>query len=92
MAISAQKRQMLEERLTLKLQQLEAANAHLNTLLEDAIEEYRFNSGEGGNQWARRRSLHQTQSLIAALEQDIEKLERKLSNSGILNMQLRRRD
>ena len=84
-------REALIERLSIKQNQLTLLYDQYEEALSIPVEEYRFNSGEGGNQWARRRTLKQLQEAITRLENEIDNLNRRLRGGGLTNIVLRRR-
>lgn len=84
-------RESLIERLSIKQEQLAELNQQYLDAVANPIEEYRFNSGEGGNQWAKRRSLEQIQKAISKLEGEIDNINRRLRGGGVTNIVLRRR-
>jgi DNA repair exonuclease SbcCD ATPase subunit len=88
--LSSSYRARLLERLETKESQLAALYQSFDELVQNNVEEYRFNSGEG-NQWARRRTLRSLQDAIEKLESEIENLRRRLQSGGIVNITLRRK-
>lgn len=64
--------------------------AYLSAIGNAEIEEYRFNSGEG-NQTAIRRSPREIRIEIEALKSSRARLQRQLSGTSNVNMNLRRR-
>jgi len=81
----------LEARLEKKEGQLALAEEQLESLLTgEPIEEYRFASGGGNLQWARRRSVKQLQDLIQDLESEIDAITARLTKRGIVSFTVRR--
>lgn len=89
--LSSTIREELLEKLEIKEAELTAARAVLLERLGNPIEEYRFNSGEGGNQWARKTSTRQIKAIVDELEREVENLKRRLRGSGVINVVQRRR-
>lgn len=88
--ISAAKRTYLLNKLKKKTAQLEALEAaYLVALGNSEIERYTFDSGDG-RQSTTRRSPEALQKLINTLESEIELIQRQLTPSGLVNMNLRR--
>ena len=83
-------REELVARLEAKEAQLAAAEATYLNLLGEDIREFRFNSGEGGNQWAKYISLDMMRRQIDRLEKQIAALRRKLRCGGVMRIDVRR--
>lgn len=79
----------INERITKKQTQLAAADLALDAAITE-IESYKFDSGEG-NQTTKYRKIEELQNLINSLEKQIESLQRRLSGTGIVNINLRRK-
>lgn len=88
--INSARRQFLLDKLAIKQAQLTKAYSAFDALLNDNIEEYRFDSNEG-SQRARRRKIIDLKSIIDSLEAEIEQILRKLECGGIVNLTLRRK-
>jgi virulence-associated protein VapD len=90
MSLCTNRRAYLEARLARKIAQLEKAYTAYDELIENNVEQYRFNSNEG-SQWAERRKLEQLTKIISTLESEIESLQNRLCGLGIVNINLRRK-
>jgi hypothetical protein len=82
-------KQKILEQIKTKIKQLCIANDTYEKLLTKEIDSYSFGSGEG-NQSTHRRGLEELRKQIESLEKDIGELERKLSNSGLVSIAVRR--
>jgi uncharacterized protein Yka (UPF0111/DUF47 family) len=84
------RRTVLEARLASKQTQLTAAYSAMETMLEDNIESYKFDSNEGSQQ-VKSRKMESLQKQIDALEATIDQIYRALYGRNHVNMNLRRR-
>jgi hypothetical protein len=83
-------RSRIQLQIATKELQLEAANNSLTAALGNAeVQTYQFDSGEG-RQSTTRRKPEEIIRVIRQLESEIERLYRRLSGSGLVNMNLRR--
>lgn len=89
--LSSSTREELLEILEIKEAELTAARATFLERLGSPVEEYRFNSGDGGNQWARKTSTRQLKELIDQLEREVALIKTRLRGAGLTNIVLRRR-
>jgi predicted nucleic acid-binding Zn-ribbon protein len=87
--LTAAQRAAIQARIDTATAQLAIANATYTTLLGQDTEEYKFNSGEGA-QWAVKRKLSEVEKQITRLEARIDALNRQLSDTGLVNITLRR--
>lgn len=89
--LSTSMRNMYLARLAKKQQQLEVAEATYERLLEQDVESYRFDPGDATQQ-AKRRKIKELSDEIDRLELQIDRIQRKLNGSGLVNFTLRRKD
>jgi uncharacterized small protein (DUF1192 family) len=87
--LSASEIARIEALIATKQTQLALANATYEKLLAKDISEYRFDSNEG-SQRAKRVDLDKMKAQIDSLEAEIERLSRRLNQSGLVNFTLRR--
>lgn len=80
----------ISAQITSKREQLENANNTLRKLLDNEIEDYRFDTTEG-TQRAKRVKITDLQQVIDALESQISSLHRKLTSGGLRTVNLRRK-
>lgn len=82
------------DRIISRINTLEAQATTLETTittqLENGIENYSFDSGEG-KQSTKYRSLESLQKQLEKIESQIEKLYRRLNGLGIINLTMNRR-
>lgn len=80
----------IQAQLAQKRSQLAAANAAYEAALGNSeVQTYRFSSGEGDQSTTRRKPA-EIRVEIKSLEQEIKRLERRLSGGGLCTMNLRR--
>ena len=87
--LSPEERARIEAQIQQKEDQLALANATYSKLLQEDIEEYRFDSNEG-SQRARRLDISKIKDQIDSLEAAIERLKRRLRAAGLTSIVLRR--
>lgn len=87
--LSPEERARIEGLIQQKEDQLALANATYSKLLQEDIEEYRFDSNEG-SQRARRMDISKIKDQIDSLEAAIERLKRRLRAAGLTSIVLRR--
>lgn len=87
--LSPEERARIEALIQQKEDQLALANATYSKLLQEDIEEYRFDSNEG-SQRARRMDISKIKDQIDSLEAAIERLKRRLRAAGLTSIVLRR--
>lgn len=87
--LTTARKTQLQTRLTAKEAQLTAAYTAFDELTAQSIESYSFDSGEG-KQSTKRRQLGSMQKAIDILEAQIDWIQGKLNNTGIMNLNLRR--
>jgi vacuolar-type H+-ATPase subunit H len=90
MALTSTQKQTILEQIKKKEAQLEIANASLEELLANPVEDYRLDTAEG-TQRAKRRSLREIQEIIQSLEAEILQLWAKLRCAGLTSIRLRRK-
>lgn len=83
------KRTRILARIAVWESQLTSAYTTLDNLLQNDVEEYRFDSTEG-SQRVRNRSISQLERVIEKLERLIEYWYRRLNNQGLVSIALRR--
>lgn len=89
--LPADERSRILAEIAAKEEQLTAANAaYLRALSGSDVQSYRFDSGEG-SQSASRRKPKEIADEIEALEAGLSRLRRRLSGTGVVNLNLRRR-
>jgi hypothetical protein len=87
--ISSDRKARIQARITAK----EEALTQLETALSDAsvaAQSYRLTTGDGSTS-TEYRSLHEIRNNIRILERELEHLYAKLSGTGLVNFQLRRK-
>jgi uncharacterized protein YceH (UPF0502 family) len=88
--INSSTRTRLLARLAKREASLIIAEAAYDELLANNVEMYRLDTTEG-EQTTKRRKVADLKSQIDALESEIDNIRRRLSGTGIVNMNLRRR-
>jgi len=88
--LSSYRQAVLLDRLAKKDAQLTKAYSTLDALLDESIEEYRFDSSEA-SQRAKRRKLSELEKSIYILERQIDSIVRKLNCQDLINLTLRRK-
>lgn len=88
--LTTARRTQLQSRLTRKLAQLTKAYDSYDSLLDESIESYKFDSGEGSQQ-VKRRALENLDKAIDKLETNIDWLQQKLDGTGIAYANMRRK-
>jgi hypothetical protein len=89
--ITSTERARIVTAITTKETQLAAVNAaYLESLTNAEIQTFTFDSGEG-KQSTTRRKPGELADAINRLESEINRLRRRLTGGGIVNMNLRRR-
>jgi len=88
--LNSTERSTLIERRTEYETMLETVKATYTAELENPVEEYRFDSGEG-SQRAKRRKLSELKEQIEWLEGEIDLINRRLKGSGIVTLNVRRK-
>ena len=88
--LTATRKAEITARINTKKGQLAKAEAAFDAVLNEPIESYNFNSGEG-SQAAKNRKLSDLQDTIDRLENQIDCLERKLRGGGVVNITVRRK-
>lgn len=88
--LNTSKRAAILARITKLKTQLVIANDTLDSGLSTDIREYRFDSGEG-SQRVEYKTFKEMTAIVDWLESRIDYLTRKLNGTGLLNMNLRRK-
>jgi uncharacterized small protein (DUF1192 family) len=84
-------RARIEAQINTKTAQLAAANASYTAALTNSeIQTYTFDSGEGKQSTTRRKPA-EIAAAIRILESEIDRLQRRLDGTSIVNLNLRRR-
>lgn len=90
--LNSTRRARLIAQLERKEAELEALRTTFLEIAGIPIEEYRFNSGEGGNQWAKRWDVMKLYKVMSSVEAEIDLLYRRLEqNAGLTRITVRRR-
>lgn len=88
--LSLSKRAEIEARITKLESQLVIANETLDSAVGNEILEYRFDSGEG-SQRTEYKSFSEMTKIVDWLESRISYLQRRLNGTGLMNLNLRRK-
>ena len=90
MALSSTQKSVILARIKRKEELLEKAEATLEEILANPVEDYRLDTAEG-TQRARRRDPEKLKKIIDSLESEIVSLWAKLRNAGLTSVRLRRK-
>jgi len=88
--INSTRNARIRARIETKESQLTAAETALENAMTE-IESYSLNTGEG-TQTTKHRKIEDLLEAIRILESEIDKLYRKLNGTGLINMNLRRKN